>query len=162
MSMIIQGQLLIDAHQPPMQGWIRLDGDPITELGEGSPSRKADIGDASCLICPGFIDAHLHLPQIDVVGFDGLELLEWLERVVYPAEATWAEAAAAARQVRSAHLRFIRAGTLGYAGFLTSHKHALDVVMRASSEAPLRAIVGQALMDRNAPANLLGQSVAPI
>ena len=160
--MIIQGLLLIDAQRPPALGWVAVEGDRIAAMGDGPAKGHHDLGDSSTLICPGFIDAHLHLPQIDSIGCDGMDLLEWLERVVYPAETRWANPSIAAQQIRTAHRRMLEAGTLGYAGFLTSHHHGVDLVRRDRHERPLRAIVGQALMDRNAPASLLGHDVAPI
>jgi cytosine/adenosine deaminase-related metal-dependent hydrolase len=41
----------------------------------------ADIANYSgCLIAPGFIDTHLHYVQTGIIGAQGGELLDWLER----------------------------------------------------------------------------------
>ncbi len=32
------------------------------------------------LIAPGFIDTHIHFPQIDVIAAHGKQLLDWLEQ----------------------------------------------------------------------------------
>ena len=39
------------------------------------------------LICAGFIDAHVHYPQIDVIASYGTQLLEWLNKYTFPHEA---------------------------------------------------------------------------
>ena len=38
------------------------------------------------LLMPGFIDPHIHFPQLDVVASYGTRLLEWLETYTFPAE----------------------------------------------------------------------------
>lgn len=165
--MLIAGHLLIDPNERPRPGWLRLNGQRIVEQGEGDPPGKPDLGSTSVgpdwsLICPGFVDAHLHLPQIESTGCDGMELLEWLERVIFPAEARWADERIVAQQVEGALAQLLRAGTLGYAGYLTSHFHGYVHVLRAEQTTPLRALVGQSLMDRHAPAHVLNQPTSRV
>jgi guanine deaminase len=38
------------------------------------------------LILPGFIDTHVHAPQLDVIASYGAELLDWLNTYPVPAE----------------------------------------------------------------------------
>ena len=45
------------------------------------------IDHGNSYIVPGFIDAHLHCPQLDVIGSGGQPLLGWLDKFVFPAEA---------------------------------------------------------------------------
>jgi guanine deaminase len=162
--MILQGRLLIDPASPPMPGWMRLDGDRIESVREGDPlaSVSVDVGGPDHLICPGFIDAHTHLPQFGAIGCDGMELMEWLERVIYPAEARWQDAAVASSQIDVAHARMLRAGTLGYAGYLTSHAHGIGVLAEVLRRERLRAVAGQMLMDRGGPPSLINQSPQPL
>src|SRR5690349_7365974 len=121
--MIIHGWLLTPPFRQPAEGWLRIEAGRIAEVREGSPRDKPDLGDGHSIICPGFIDAHLHLPQIDSIGCDGMDLLDWLDHVIFPAEIRWKDESFCAAQVRSAYRRLLSAGTLGYAGFLTSHFH---------------------------------------
>ncbi len=86
--MIVQGLLLLDPASAPEPGWLRLSGDRIEEVHPGSPPSRPDLGSPRDIVTPAFLDAHVHLPQIDSVGCDGLELLEWLDRIIFPAE-TW-------------------------------------------------------------------------
>src|SRR4051812_2777024 len=45
-----------------------------------------------CLLLPGFIDNHIHFPQVDVIGSGGRQLLDWLETHTFPAERRYADA----------------------------------------------------------------------
>lgn len=158
--MLLAGHLILDGSTIPRPGWVEIEGDRITRVEQGSCRATPDIGGDDCYICPGFIDAHVHLPQVDSIGVDGLELLDWLAQAIYPAEAQWADQRFAEACVARAYQRMLRAGTLGYAGYLSSHAAGLTAVIKAAHAMPLRAIVGQSLMDREAPDTLLGQPEA--
>ena len=41
-------------------GWLLLDGDRITEVGEGAPPRAADLDLGPTTVVPGFVDLHVH------------------------------------------------------------------------------------------------------
>jgi guanine deaminase len=74
------------------RGALAVDGDGrIAAVGEAAPlltahprAERIDLGDA--LILPGFADAHLHFPQLDMIGCHGASLLEWLQRHTFPEE----------------------------------------------------------------------------
>ena len=84
-----------------------------------------------------------------------MDLLRWLNDVVFPAEMRWQDEAVAEAQAREAYRQMLRAGTLGYAGYLTSHLHGAVAVTRAAHHVPLRGVAGQVLMDREGPEPLL-------
>lgn len=155
--MLIKGLLLRDPAEPPRAGWLRLEGDRIAAIGEGTPGERADLGGPGTLITPAFIDAHTHLPQADSVGCDGLDLLEWLDRVIFPAEGWWARGGA--MPVARAALRaMVREGTLGFAGYLTSDhesgQRVVDWLLRDPALPPVRFALGRVAMDREAPDDL--------
>ena len=160
--MIIQGRLLIDARDAPEPGWVRIADTRIAQLGRGDPPETPAAGDADSIVCPGFIDAHLHLPQIGIRGCDGADLLQWLDEVVFPAEARWQDQDVAQRDAGEAYARMLHAGTLGYAGYLSSHLHGAVAVTRAAHRLPLRGIAGQVLMDRHGPEPLLMETSAEL
>ncbi len=154
--MILSGYLLIDPDHQPNLGWIRVVDDRITEIGDGDPPEPAKLGGEGCLICPGFIDAHCHLAQFGAIGFDGMSLRDWLEAVIYPAEAEWADSVLAEQQITLVLGRMLYSGTLGCATYLTSHVHVSETLRHVHERLPLRMIAGRCLMDRNAPAALTG------
>jgi len=168
--MLLHGLLLIDPHVPPAPGWLRIAGGRIAEIGEGDPPRGESIdagggnpgagAGVGVTICPGFIDAHIHLPQLGSIGCDGLDLMSWLEQVIYPVELIWANKSHAEAQANEAYGRLLAAGTLGFAGYLSSHAQSIAAATKAAHRLPLRAIVGQVLMDREGPGGLIGQAPA--
>ena len=48
------------------------------------------------IIVPGFIDCHVHYPQLDIIASYGEQLLDWLDRYAFPAEAQFAARLSAA------------------------------------------------------------------
>ena len=62
------------------------------------PRRPTRAGSAKTIaagwILPGFIDTHVHSPQLDVIASYGTELLDWLTTYTFPAEARYADAVA--------------------------------------------------------------------
>ena len=45
------------------------------------------------MLVPGFVDTHVHYPQVDVIASYGTQLLDWLNRYTFPAELAFAERA---------------------------------------------------------------------
>ncbi|MGP1273709.1 MAG: amidohydrolase family protein [Phycisphaerales bacterium] len=156
--MLIQGRLLLDPASRPAPGWLRVEKGAISELGEGAlpATARPDAGGPNAIITPAFIDAHLHIPQFGAEGCDGLPLLEWLKRVVFPAEA-WFGSGAAREVTRRALRSLLTEGTLGFAGYLTSHAEASREAMTVIERAGVRAVVGRVQMDRGAPASLTSE-----
>lgn len=151
---------MIDPARPPLPGWARLEGDRIAEIGEGAPpGAHYDLGGASRILTAAFIDAHLHIPQFGAEGCDGLPLLEWLDRVVFPQERFFSSSAAAPF-TRSAVRRLVREGTFACAAYLSSSGEASRAALSALESSGLRAIAGRVQMDRNAPDDLTSEDRA--
>ena len=47
------------------------------------------------LLLPGFIDTHVHSPQLDVIASYGTELLDWLNTYTFPAEQRYGDSVVA-------------------------------------------------------------------
>ena len=107
------------------------------------------------LILPGFIDCHVHYPQLGIVGAAGHPLLDWLERYTFPAEAAFANPAHAARVAAVFLDQLRRNGTTTAAVYGTVHPQSVDALFDAALPTGLRIFAGKALMDRNAPPALL-------
>jgi guanine deaminase len=107
------------------------------------------------LIIAGFIDAHVHYPQTDVIGAYGRQLLDWLNECTYPAEQRFGDRAHA-RDVARVFLReCLRAGTTTAAVFCTVHPESVDAFFEEADARRMRMLAGKVLMDRNAPGPLL-------
>ena len=106
------------------------------------------------LLMPGFIDSHVHCPQVDVIGSWGAELLDWLNTYTFPAEARHADPALA----RAAAALFLDAllahGSTSAVVFPTVHLASCEALFAAAQQRGMRLIAGKVLMDRHAPDNL--------
>lgn len=125
------------------------------DRGERAMTASSDFGGPECLISPGFVDAHLHLPQFDSIGVPGLELLEWLDRVVFPAEARWEDVSHAAEMTRRVGHELLSFGTTSIAAYATVHHAAAQAAIDILGDMGFSGHVGQVLMDREAPRELL-------
>jgi len=106
------------------------------------------------LILPGFIDCHVHYPQIRIVGAGGEPLLGWLARHALPAEQRFADVGVARETARVFLRECLRHGTTTAAVYCTVHPHSATVFFEEAERLGLRMIAGKVLMDRNAPADL--------
>ena len=127
----------------------------VRELPGDAAMPTVDYGGEGSVILPGFVDTHLHLPQWDSIGAEGLTLLDWLDRVIFPAEARWQDPDFAGDMATRAAAELRSFGTTAIAAYGTVHHAGTTAAMRAGAEAGLRAAVGQVMMDRGAPGELV-------
>jgi len=103
------------------------------------------------LIVPGFIDVHTHYPQTDIIAAYGEQLLEWLEKYVFPAERRFADPAHA-REVADFFIdELLRNGTTTALVLGSVHAASVDALFQAARAKNMRIIAGKKLMDRNCP-----------
>ena len=107
------------------------------------------------LIAPGFVDLHIHFPQIDVIAAHGEQLLDWLERHVFPAETAFADPAHAAEAAGFFVDEMLRNGTTTALVFGSSHVASVDALFAEALAREMRLIAGKSLMDRHAPDDLV-------
>ncbi|MET0275063.1 MAG: guanine deaminase [Phenylobacterium sp.] len=103
------------------------------------------------LITPGFVDAHIHYPQTDVIAAWGSQLLEWLTHHTFPAEQAFADRAHADEAAGFFLDELLRNGTTSALVFGTVHKTSVEALFEAALSRDMRLIAGKVLMDRNAP-----------
>jgi guanine deaminase len=106
------------------------------------------------IITPGFIDTHLHLPQIDVIASPALGLLDWLERHTFPVEAGYADAARCTESATFFLDELARHGTTSACVYGTVHAQSVEALFVAAHERDVRLVAGKCLMDVNCPDNL--------
>lgn len=116
---------------------------------------EADVIDLrGCLITPGFIDAHVHLPQVDVIASPAAGLLEWLERHTFPAEAVFGDPAVAAEAASFFLDELARHGTTSAAVYGSVHATSVEALFTAAEQRNVRLMAGKCLMDRHCPESL--------
>ncbi len=106
------------------------------------------------LITAGFVDTHAHYPQLPVIAAHGEQLLDWLNRYVFPAEQAYAHGDHARTMARLYLGENLRNGITTASVFCTVHPGSVDALFEASEALNLRTIAGKVLMDRNAPSAL--------
>jgi guanine deaminase len=164
---------LIDFHADPLQagvaaarrhesdGIVAMTGGRIIASGAASailpllPPGTPVTSYANALITAGFIDCHVHYPQLPIIGAGGKPLLEWLASYTFPAEARYADDAYARAVARRYLAENLRHGITSAAVFCTVHRGSVEVLFDEAHALGLRLIAGKVLMDRNAPEGLL-------
>ncbi|MGB7324279.1 MAG: amidohydrolase family protein [Rubripirellula sp.] len=155
--MILFGHLLLanDSGECITQpGTVRVDDGVISEVNLGDSPKHFDFGGTDALISPGFIDAHLHLPQFCLIGAHGMPLLQWLGDVTFPSEMKWADVDFARDMTNRVADQLISVGTTGIAAYATVHHESAAAAIDTLTHRGMRGVVGQVLMDRQAPAEL--------
>jgi len=118
------------------------------------PASTQPLDYSGQLILPGFVDAHIHYPQTDVIASYGMQLLDWLERYTYPAEAGFVDAERARETAEFFLDELLCNGTTTALVFATVHAQSVDVFFQCASARNLRMVAGKVLMDRNCPERL--------
>ena len=84
------------------------------------------------MLIPGFIDTHVHFPQIRAIGGLGMPLLDWLERCALPEESKLVDQAYA-REVASEFLDgLLASGTTSALVFGSHFAAAMDELFAAA------------------------------
>jgi guanine deaminase len=99
------------------------------------------------LIVPGFVDAHVHYPQLDTIASHGAQLLDWLERYIFPAEKAFADRAHADAIAEAFLGELLRNGTTSALVFPTVHPGSVDALFEAALARRMRIVSGKVLMD---------------
>ncbi|CAN5372911.1 guanine deaminase [soil metagenome] len=99
------------------------------------------------LIVPGFIDAHVHYPQMDTIAAHGEQLLDWLTRHIFPAEKAFADRAHADAVADAFLTELLRNGTTSALVFPTVHEQSVDALFGAAFARRMRIVSGKVLMD---------------
>lgn len=158
--MLITGHLLQTDPQRAgrlrlVPGHLRIVDDTIVEVTPGEVASTYDFGGPDCMICPGFIDTHLHLPQFDMIGAHGLPLLRWLQTHTFPSEIRWNDLSHAIAMTHRVIDQCFAHGTTMIAAYGTSNHAAVRAAIDVAKQRRMAGVIGQVLMDRNAPDELL-------
>ncbi|NKX47501.1 guanine deaminase [Rhodobacteraceae bacterium R_SAG8] len=140
-------------------GAVLIEGAQIKAVGRADDLRKAhpqatvqDYGDR--LICPGFVDAHVHYPQTAIIASWGKRLIDWLNSYTFPEEMRLSDPAYA-RDIAGRYLDLTLAnGTTTVCSFATIAPTSVDAIFDAAAERGQRIVAGKTCMDRNAPDGL--------
>ncbi|HEY0159258.1 MAG TPA: guanine deaminase [Thermoanaerobaculia bacterium] len=148
------------SHRYFEDGYVAVDEEGIIEgVGDWADAPGGEVVDLSGqLITPGFVDTHLHAPQLEMIGSYGGHLLEWLNRYTFPTERKFEDPEHARRVAKAFYDELLRNGTLCALIFSTIHSPATEIFFEEAERRGFRGIVGKTMMDRNAPEYLLDRS----
>ncbi len=148
---------LADPHSPAVRWrpahWLLIDD--AGRIAAVQPEAPGDdwlkLDRSGQLLMPGFIDTHVHSPQLDVIASWGTELLDWLERYTFPAEARHADPAFAQAAAALFLDALLAHGSTSAVVFPTVHQASTEALFEAARERGMRLVTGKVLMDRHAP-----------
>lgn len=107
------------------------------------------------VLLPGFVDTHVHYPQVRAIGALGLPLLQWLEQCALPEECKLASVDYAREVAEEFCFGLTSAGTTSALVFGSHFAPAVDALFTESSRLGLRVTSGLVVSDRGLPDPLL-------
>jgi guanine deaminase len=103
------------------------------------------------IIAPGFVDLHVHYPQVDVIGSPAEGLLPWLDQYTFPEEKRYAEHDYSMQAATFFVAELLRHGVTTALTFATSHVASVNTLFEAAQLSGQRIITGKCLQDRHCP-----------
>jgi guanine deaminase len=146
--------LLVDEHG-------RIAGAQAAETGTPGPDWLLE-DHRGRLLMPGFIDTHVHAPQLDVIGSFGTGLLDWLATYTFPAEQRQADPAVAADTATRFLDALLAHGTTAAVVFPTVHAHSAHALFEGAQARGMRLVTGKVMMDREAPPALCDDAAGSV
>ena len=149
------GEVESDAVRYRPDHWLLIEDGRIqgAQLADPDPS-YARHDHRGRLVLPGFVDTHVHMPQLDVIASYGTELLDWLETYTFPAETRYADPAHSAAGAALFCDALLAHGTTSAMVFATAHKVSAEALFQAARQRGMRMLTGKVLQDRHSPDGL--------
>ena len=136
---------------------LAIEKDRIADVGKTADLRKKykfskSVGAKDAILCPGFIDTHMHSFQIATRGLTSdKSLLDWLKKYIWKWEGMMdAEQARACAEL--AYLELLKSGVTTFVDY-TSVRHT-EETFKVAKRFGLRGNIGKTLMDRASPPEL--------
>jgi guanine deaminase len=103
------------------------------------------------IIVPGFIDGHIHFPQVRVLGAYGNQLLDWLQTWIFPEETKYKDRDYARTAATHFFDALLAGGTTTCLAFTTSSPVSTEEFFDEAARRNMRVISGLTGIDRFAP-----------
>ena len=107
------------------------------------------------LVLPGFVDTHVHFPQVRMIGALGMPLLDWLEAHALPEEALLVDPDYASGVAGEFLDGLAAVGTTTALVFGAHFAPAVEILFTQAARRGLRITSGLVVSDRNLPPELL-------
>ena len=158
---LYRAQVMDTPEDPFRGGALRADADAgvlvedgmIVERGPYADVRRQHPGETvvdlrSGLLLPGFVDTHVHYPQVRAIGALGMPLLEWLDRCALPEEARLADVGYAREVADEFTAALVDSGTTTALVFGSHFAPAVNSLFEKATERGLRITCGLVVGDR--------------
>ena len=106
------------------------------------------------LLMAGFIDTHIHFPQVQVIASWGSQLLDWLNNYTFPEETRFSDQGHADDMARAFFDLLTAHGTTTAMSFCSVHSGSAEAYFSEAARRDMCMIGGKVMMDRNAPDGL--------
>jgi len=154
-DIVITGGTVLTMAGPNIDhGAVAIDGGRIVAVGKAADIAKKYGGKStiqtSGAILPGFVNAHTHVPMTLFRGIaDDLDLMDWLQHYIFPAEAKNVTADFVTWGTRLAAAEMIQSGTTTFADMYYFESD----IARETKKAGLRGVLGETVIDFPVPDN---------
>lgn len=162
MTTIIYRARVLDVPSSPFAGGeLRADEDIALTVTDGTIGARGSLAEARAqspsaevvdlrdgILLPGFVDTHVHYPQVRAIGGLGMPLLDWLDQCALPEEEHMADAAYAGQVAEEFLTGLKRAGTTSALVFGAHQASAMDLFFAAADRSQLRITAGLVVGDR--------------
>jgi guanine deaminase len=132
----------------------------IIFIGDAGSARKKfskikikDHGENS-VIFPGFVDSHVHAPQLEMMGSAGNTLIDWLYNFTFPTEIKYNNKSHAVKGWKTFVSSQLAHGTTTAAVYATSNSAHSHLLMKEAAQQGLKIFSGPVLMDVRVPKEL--------
>jgi guanine deaminase len=132
--------------------FVSINGSEITEISSSCDGKYEDLSHLVCL--PGFIDTHIHLAQNYARGYHGGNLLEWLEKNIFPEELKTKSIQYANKISSDFFHNLLENGTTTSVVYTSVFSDACDTAFSVANKLGVRAVIGKVMMDQNSPSFL--------
>ena len=120
----------------------------VLAAGEELPAARETIDATGHLVIPGLVNTHGHVPMIVMRGIaEDLALMDWLNGVVFPAEAKTVDPELVYWGTLLAGIEMARSGTTTFADMY----YFEEEIARATDKVGLRGVLGQTIIGFPAP-----------
>ncbi|KAI9276759.1 guanine deaminase [Phascolomyces articulosus] len=152
LDIVSNGLLVVDNEKGVIVSFEREVDDVEKFLGKLDRPYKLHRLTPEQFVFPGLVDTHAHAPQYVFAGSGmDLQLLEWLNTYVFPAESSFKSPQVAKDAYTKVVSRFLRNGTTTCSWFATIHLEACKILVDTIEQLGQRAYVGKVNMDQNSP-----------
>lgn len=108
-----------------------------------------ELGEDCPVVFPGMVDCHVHFPQTHIIGGYGDDLLDWLDKNVWPEEKRFAQVEYAEQTAQTFLHNLLSNGTTTALVFGSQFKDAMHALFTHADRLGMALITGATLQDQN-------------